>query len=212
MINMDMVGRLRSQQLQVGGVGTALESEEIVLNHVAHDSLKISTTREGYGASDHSSFYGKNLPVLFVTTGAHTDYHTPEDDIDRINIEGMVLISRYVSGIVNYIDGIDTSLTFQEAGPKNQYSGRRSLRITLGIMPDFTDNDETPGMRVDVVIPGKPAYIGGMKKGDYIMSIEGKPINGIYDYMYRLSKLSKGQIIVVSVKRDDQILDLLIQL
>ena len=79
-------------------------------------------------------------------------------------------------------------------------------------MPDYTDTDEEPGMRVDNVNPGQPALLGGMKKGDYIMAIEGKAINGIYDYMYRLSKLSKGQIIVVTVKRQDATLDLLVQL
>jgi hypothetical protein len=212
MLNMDMVGRLREQSLQVGGVGTAAESEEIVMKLVPENKLNVTTTREGYGASDHSSFYARDIPVLFVTTGAHTDYHTPEDDVEQINLAGMVDVSTYVAGIALYFDSLETRLTFQEAGPKVQYSGRRSRRIVLGIMPDFTDNDEIAGMRVDFVNPGRPAHQGGMQKGDYIMAIEGKTINGIYDYMYRLSKCSKGQIIVVTVKREDQMLDLLVQL
>jgi Zn-dependent M28 family amino/carboxypeptidase len=212
MLNMDMVGRLREQNLQVGGTGTAAEIEEIVMKLVPENELSVSTTREGYGASDHSSFYARDIPVLFVTTGAHTDYHTPEDDVEFINLAGMVDVSSYVASIARYLDSLEIPLTFQEAGPKVQYSGRRSRRIVLGIMPDFTDNDETPGMRVDFVNPGRPAYQGGMQKGDYIMAIEGKTINGIYDYMYRLSKCSKGQIIVVTVKREDQMLDLLVQL
>ncbi|MFC2098219.1 M20/M25/M40 family metallo-hydrolase [Bacteroidota bacterium] len=212
MLNMDMIGRLRDYQLQVGGVGTAEESKNIVTELGEKSELKISTTREGYGASDHSSFYAKNIPVLFLTTGAHTDYHTPEDDVEYINIEGMVLISNYIIEIANYIDSTNIPLVFQEAGPKFRYSGRRGRRIALGIMPDFTDNDENPGMRVDNVNPGQPADLGGMKKGDYILAIEGKAINGIYDYMYRLNNLSKGQIIVVTVKRENQTLDLLVQL
>ncbi|MFC2115820.1 M28 family peptidase [Bacteroidota bacterium] len=212
MLNIDMVGRLRDQQLQIGGVGTSDNSEDIVMKLAGDHGLKISTTNEGYGASDHTSFYGKDIPVLFVTSGAHTEYHTPEDDIVSINIGGMETISNYLSDIAGYIDSSNVTLAFQEAGPKIQYSGRRGRRIALGIMPDFTDNDDSPGMRVDAVTQGKPAYQGGIKKGDYIMAIEGKTINGIYDYMFRLSKVSKGQIIVVSVKRDDQTLDLLIQL
>jgi aminopeptidase YwaD len=212
MLNMDMVGRLRDQQLQVGGVGTAEESESIVLEIGGQYDLKISTTREGYGASDHSSFYGKDIPVLFVTTGAHTDYHTPEDDVEFINIPGMVAISDYVTEIAGFIDSTNVALEFKEAGPKVQYSGRQGRRIAMGIMPDFTDNDENPGMRVDFVTPGKPAHIGGMQKGDIIMAIEGKAVNGIYDYMYRLSKFKKGQVIVVSVKREDNTLDLLVKL
>ncbi|KPL20604.1 MAG: hypothetical protein AMS23_10675 [Bacteroides sp. SM1_62] len=212
MINLDMVGRLRNQQLQVGGVGTARESEEIVTQLVPHDSLILGTTLEGFGASDHSSFYGKDIPVLFLTTGAHTDYHTPEDDIEHINLEGMVTIADYTSRVAQHIDRMDNLLTYQEAGPKVPFQGRRGGRITLGIMPDFTDNDDKNGMRVDFVTPGKPAYNGGMKKGDFIMAIEGQPVNGIYDYMYRLKSVNKGQIIVVTVKRDEQLLDLLVQL
>jgi hypothetical protein len=212
MINLDMVGRLRKGQLQVGGVGTARESEEIVNGLVSHDSLVLSTTREGFGASDHSSFYGKDIPVLFLTTGAHTDYHTPEDDIEQINVEGLIAVSDYTSRIAMHIDRMDSSLNFQEAGPKARPPGRRGGRITLGIMPDFTDNDDKDGMRVDFVTPGKPADNGGMKKGDFIMAIEGQPVNGIYDYMYRLKSVKKDQIIVVTVKREEQLLDLLVQL
>ncbi len=212
MINLDMVGRLRNQQLQVGGVGTAKETEEIVTKLILHDSLVLSTTREGFGASDHSSFYGKDVPVLFLTTGAHTDYHTPEDDVENINLGGMVSVADYAAMIAQHIDQMDSSLTYQEAGPKVRPQGRRGARITLGIMPDFTDNDDKDGMRVDFVTPGKPAYNGGMQKGDYIMAIEGQPVNGIYDYMYRLKSVNKGQIIVVTVKRDEKELDLLVQL
>jgi hypothetical protein len=212
MINLDMVGRLRDDQLQVGGVGTAIESEEIVKDLATGDSISLSTTREGYGASDHSSFYGRELPVLFLTTGAHSDYHTMGDDVEKINLPGMVRVSDYAYDIAEYLDSTQVTLTFQEAGPKVQYSGRRGYRVRLGIMPDFTDNDEIPGMRVDFVNPGQPADLGGMKKGDYIMAIEGKPINGIYDYMYRLSKVKKGQLIVVTVKRDESTLDLVVQL
>ncbi len=212
MINLDMVGRLRNQQLQVGGVGTARESEEIVTGLIQHDSLVLITMMEGFGASDHSSFYGKDIPVLFLTTGAHSDYHTPEDDVEHINLGGMVTIAEYTRRIAQNIDGMDTSLTYQESGQKVRPPGRRRGGITLGITPDYTDNDNKNGMRVDFVTTGKQAYYGGMKKGDYIMAIEGQPVNGIYDYMYRLKSVKKGQIIVVTVKRDEHELDLLVQL
>lgn len=212
MINLDMVGRLRNGQLMVGGVGTAFEIGQIIDDISADGDFKLSTTREGYGASDHSSFYGKDLPVLFITTGAHADYHKPEDDVEFINLEGMVEISNYVSEISGYLDSTNVLLTFQEAGPKVRFTRRHGLKVTLGITPDYTDNDDLQGMRVDYVTPGRQAYIGGMQKGDYIMAIDGNAINGIYDYMYRLSKLSKGQVIVVTVKREDKTLDLLVQL
>ena len=212
MINLDMIGRLRDDQLQVGGVGTAKESEDLVEKIAPEENLKLTTTLEGYGPSDHSSFYGRDIPVLFLTTGAHTDYHTINDDVEKINLGGLVRVSDFAYDIAEYLDSTGLKLTFQEAGPKVQYSGRRGYRVVMGIMPDFTDNDDVPGMRVDFVNPGQPADLGGMKKGDYIMAIEGKEINGIYDYMYRLNKCKKGQLIVVTVKRDDKTLDLLVTL
>jgi predicted metalloprotease with PDZ domain len=196
----------------VGGVGTAKEIKRIAENAAGSDSLKLGFSTEGYGASDHTSFYGKDIPVLFISTGGHTDYHTPEDDVENLNLDGMIRIASYVDNILARVDHVGSSLTFQEAGPSVQYTGRRRQGITLGIMPDYTDTDDKDGMRADFVIPGRPAYIGGMKTGDYIMAIEGKPVNGIYDYMYRLSQVQAGQIIVVSVQREGRELDLLIQL
>jgi S1-C subfamily serine protease len=124
----------------------------------------------------------------------------------------MVSIADYTSSVAQHIDQMNTALTYQEAGPKSRFQGRRGMRITLGLTPDYTDTDDIIGMRVDYVTPGRQAHIGGMKKGDFIMAIEGQPVNGIYDYMYRLKSLNKGQIIVVTVKRDEQELDLLVQL
>jgi aminopeptidase YwaD len=212
MLNLDMVGRMNGNHLQVGGIGTSVESEDIAKAAGELDSMDMSFSYEGYGASDHSSFYGKDIPVFFITSGAHTDYHTPGDDVEKINLDGMVRITSFIDHILEQVDSMNNTLTFQEAGPKVQYSGRNNMRITLGIMPDFTDSDEKEGMRVDFVTPGKPAHIGGMEKGDYIMAIDGNPVNGIYDYMYRLNKFNKGQAIIVTIKRNDKDLDLLIRL
>jgi S1-C subfamily serine protease len=108
---------------------------------------------------------------------------------------------------------MDSSLTFMEAGPKVRSEGRYGrTRVTLGIMPDFMDSDDHEGMRVDMVTPGRPAALGGIRKGDYIIAIEGKSIENVYDYMYRLSKIEPGQQIVVTVLREEEKLDLLIQL
>jgi len=212
MLNLDMVGRLRDNKLQVNGSGTAVESEELV-TRIARDSFNLAFNPGGYGASDHSSFYAKNIPVLFFSTGVHSDYHTPQDSEEKINYEGLIKTSNLVGDVIMEVAQMDSLLTFQEAGPKERYSGRQGrTRIALGIMPDVTSTDETEGMAVEFVTPGKPADLGGMKKGDLIIAVEGMAVNSIYDYMYRLGKLKKGQLIIVTVKRDEEKLDLLIQL
>jgi len=213
MINIDMIGRMQeTNTLQVGGVGTAEGLKEIVatLSDTAH--LKLTFSGEGYGTSDHSSFYGKNIPVLFFTTGAHLDYHTPSDTWNKINYKGMVSISDQIFRVAEKLSNSSDRLKFKESGPRT-YVNRTVRRkgITLGIMPDFAGNVKN-GLRADFVTPGKPASLGGMKKGDIIISINGKAVNNIQDYMYRLGQLKHGQTIIVEVLRNNKKEVLLIQL
>jgi aminopeptidase YwaD len=213
MMNLDMVGRMNNHYLQVIGTGTSDKSEEIVKSFAIKDSITLMTSPEGFGASDQSSFYNKDIPVLFLTTGVHADYHTPADRPDKINYSEMVTVDDFAYQILDSISQLDSMLTFQEAGPKTMNTTRmRRGQITLGIMPDVTSMDDSAGMRVEWVTPGKPADIGGMKKGDMILAIEGKPVNNVYDYMFRLQKLSRGQQVIVTVDRNGTRLDLLIQL
>lgn len=213
MINIDMVGRLKeTKDLQVGGVGTAKGLKEMAIAYDDTTKLKVTATEEGSGPSDHSSFYAKNIPVLFITTGAHIDYHTPSDTWDKINYDGMVTVSDLVYKMAYHLANDTARLTFKEAGPKTTGSrGYRRMRVTLGIMPDVAGLVKN-GLRADLVTPGKPAALGGMKKGDIIISINGKPINNIYDYMFRLGQLKPGETITVEVLRNNKKEVLVIQL
>ncbi|MFA5820256.1 MAG: PDZ domain-containing protein, partial [Bacteroidales bacterium] len=174
--------------------------------------IKLNLSDEGYGPSDHSSFYGKNIPVLFYFTGAHLDYHTPSDTYDKINYNGMVKISDLIFSVAKELSSSTVRLQFKESGPKVEtvrYGRRKG--VTLGIMPDFAGNIKN-GLRADFVTPGKPAALGGMKKGDIITAINGKPVNNIQDYMFRMGQLKHGQTISVEVLRNDKKEVLLIQL
>lgn len=214
MINLDMVGRLQeSKSIQISGVGTAAGLKDIVTSYNDTNLLRLNLSEEGFGPSDHSSFYGKNIPVLFYTTGAHPDYHTPADTWDKINYNGMVTISEHLFRITETLANSTDHLQFKEAGgpasPGQRTTGRKG--VTLGIMPDFAGNYKN-GLRADFVSPGKPAALGGMKKGDIIISIEGKRINNIQDYMYRMGQLKHGQTISVEILRDGKTLVLMILL
>jgi hypothetical protein len=99
MINLDMVGRMKDDKLTVGGMGTASEWSEMVKrrNEIYFDNddgygvgkkMNLQFNDDGFGPSDHSSFYGKKIPVLFLFTGTHDDYHKPSDTADKINYGG----------------------------------------------------------------------------------------------------------------------------
>jgi Peptidase family M28/PDZ domain/PA domain len=213
MINLDMVGRLKETNiLQISGAGTAEGLKDSIYAASDTSVIKLTLSDEGYGPSDHSSFYGKDIPVLFYSTGAHLDYHTPSDTYDKINYDGMVNIASIVFNMGSRLASGSERLKFKESGPKVE-TGRSMRRkgVTLGIMPDFAGSIKN-GLRADFVTPGKPGALGGMKKGDIITAISGKTVNNIQDYMFRMGKHKHGETISVEVLRDGKKEVLLIQL
>jgi len=214
MINIDMLGRMKEDSvLQISGVGTAKELNDIILTveEETGNKLNLKLSKAGYGPSDHASFYKNNVPVLFFTTGIHGDYHTPDDNLGKINYPGLETGDEFIAEIIDDIANLDSALSYTEAGPKTSNTKYSRNKVTMGIMPDVTGSGDD-GLAVLGVTAGRPAAIGGMQKGDVIVAIEGKEISDIYSYMHRLNAFKPGQHIVVTVKRNDELLDLLIQL
>lgn len=214
MINLDMLGRMKpDNSLQIGGVGT-FDYAKRLLNEQNTDSLNLGINTEGYGPSDHASFYSASIPVLFFSTGAHLDYHTAADTAGALNYERMALATKYITSVAIKVAASDSLYTFREAGPMNpqdQYKHGERYKVTLGIMPDFSGVVKK-GLRADVVIKGKPAYKAGMRNGDIIVAINSKPVKDIYEYMTLLGDLKPGQTITVDVIRNDKKEVLLVQL
>lgn len=210
MFNFDMLGRLdtANMTLSIGGTKTALESESIL--HKLNNGFELALTGEGNGPSDHASFYMQDVPVFFISTGTHPDYHTPEDDPERINYEGIREVTEYIHKVLEEVANRDSSLTFREAGAKVQRRGGR-FKVTLGIMPDYAGMDKR-GLRIDAVSKDRPAEKGGMKRGDVITAINGKKVGNIYDYMNRLQTLEAGTSISVDIIRDSTEMVLIIGL
>jgi hypothetical protein len=213
MINIDMVGRLSPERsIQIGGVKTSIESEGIIDKISTTYNFNIAKSPEGYGPSDHASFYGKNIPVFFITTGPHTDYHTPNDKIGSINFEGLVDVSKFISSLVSDLASLPHKLSFQEAGPKASPTRHgRDLKVRLGIMPDVSGTSNN-GLRVIAVTENNPAWVAGIKKDDIIIAINGQSIGNVQDYMFRLKDLKPRTTITVEVKRNGEPKVFLVQL
>ncbi len=214
MINLDMVGRLNDErQIQIGGTGTS-PGFETLLDSINKDyGFNMKFSPEGYGPSDHAAFYAKDVPVLFISTGAHADYHTPSDNLASINLEGAREVISFVADVAEALANQKEQIAFTEAGPKVRGSsrGRHGSGVTLGLMPDM-NYDGSEGMPVMLVTAGKPAAVGGIQKGDIITAIEGKSVGNVYDYMSRLGQLKEGMDIVVTVKRGDDKMDILVRI
>ena len=210
MFNYDMVGRLdENKSLAIGGTKTSTETEDILSN--LNTDFKLAFSGEGIGPSDHASFYLQDIPVIYFSTGAHSDYHTPLDDAELINYEGAKEVIEYSEKVLLEVANRDEQLTFQEAGSKFQRSRGGRFKVTFGIMPDYAGLEER-GMRIDGVTKDKPAYRAGMLKGDIITAIEGKPVKNIYDYMARLQTLEAGTRVSVDIIRDDKETVLIVEL
>jgi hypothetical protein len=210
MINMDMVGRLKDSSLTVGGTGTSPMFEPLLDSLQNIHNLNISYSKEGYGPSDHSSFYIKDIPVLFFFTGTHEDYHKPSDDWEKINATGEKIILDLVYDVTKHLGFLDKKPVFTVAGPKERSQNQRGFKVTFGIVPSYSSSG--PGLTIDGVRSEGPAEIAGIQSGDIIIEIGGKDIQDIYDYMHRLGDLKKGQRVAVKIKRGEDTLELVVNL
>lgn len=196
MINMDMVGRLNEEKsLAVYGVGTSPVLPGLTLENTF--GLKIVQNESGVGPSDHTSFYLADLPVLHFFIGQHEDYHRPSDDTERINFNGMEIISKYIFNIISLLDD-KGKLAFTKT--KNESEVVPEFKVTLGVVPDYLFDGK--GMRLDGVSEGKPAQNAGMKKGDIVKKMGDHEIKDMMSYMESLSKFEKGQTVDVIIERD----------
>jgi Zn-dependent M28 family amino/carboxypeptidase len=205
MINMDMVGRLNdsSKTLTVGGYGTSPFWGETLSKLSAKKQLTLKYDSSGTGPSDHTSFYRKDIPVLFFFTGLHADYHRPTDDYDKINYAGEWQIIQLVESIVQAAN-LKGKLAFTKTR-EVQTSTSTRFSVTMGIMPDYTFSGS--GIRVDGVSDNRPAQKAGIKTGDVIVQLGDFSTTSMEVYMQALSKYKKGDKVKVKYKRGNDTLE-----
>jgi hypothetical protein len=236
MLNLDMVGRMKENKLNIGGVGSAQQWRAIVdaenralgtsvsavagaNQHptgypivvaangrpiVTSDTARqfaLTLNEDGFGPSDHSSFYAKQIPVLFFWTGNHEDYHKPSDTADKINYADEVRVIELVARIVADLDSSTARPTYTVA--KSESSGRATgFRVYLGTIPNYADS--TDGLLLDGVRENSPAATAGIKAGDKIVKLAGREIRNVYDYTYALGEMKAGQEYEVELMRAGQ--------
>ena len=201
MVNFDMVGRMRDDKVIVYGVATAAEMRAILDSANAPAPLKLTAVGDGFGPSDQSSFYSKDLPVLHFFTDSHEDYHRATDDADKINVAGEVRIVDFAERAVRAIADRPTRLTFTKAPASARAAASPSTGSAyFGSIPDMGSSDED-GMRISGVSAGGPAEKAGLKGGDLIVEFGGKPVKNIYDYTDAIGAYKPGDTINVVVLR-----------
>jgi hypothetical protein len=199
MINMDMVGRYdTSHKLTIGGYGTSPVWGAIFAQKKTSLLIKFDST--GSGPSDHAVFYRTNLPVLFLFTGSHSDYHKATDDWDKINFEGQREIVKLVYDIIQKTDA-KGKLVFTKTNDPQQGRGT-GFKVSLGVIPDYGFTGT--GMRIDGVSPGKVAEKIGLQKGDILLQLGDYTFADVNSYMQALGKFNKGDAAKLRIRRGNE--------
>ena len=201
MINMDMVGRMNdsTKTITVGGYGTS-PSWKTMIESIKKKDFMMKFDSSGTGPSDHTSFYRKDIPVLFFFTGLHADYHKPSDDADKINYVGMLKIIRFIQQMIE-ANKNDQKLAFTKTR-EQQTSTSARFSVSMGIMPDYSYSGS--GVRVDGVSDNRTAKKAGILAGDIIKQLGEHKTSSVESYMQALSKFKKGDTTTTIVLRGDK--------
>lgn len=211
MLNMDMVGRLRDNTLTVYGMVTAPEWESLVrgVNEARDTPFQLGLLPDGYGPSDHSSFYGVGIPVLHFFTNTHTEYHRPVDDWDTLNGDGLDRIADLVADIAGTLAGTGarvadlTPVESQPPAPAAEGEGSgRGYGPYFGSIPDMAPSDY--GVPLSGVREGSPAERAGLRSGDVIVRFGDTEVTDLYAFTYGLRDAAPGDRVEIVVERDGQ--------
>lgn len=201
MLNFDMVGRMKTDRLIVYGVATATEMPALLDSANRAPALRIAAQGDGYGPSDHSSFYAKGIPVLHFFTDLHDDYHRASDTPDKINAAGEARVVAYAERVLRAIADRPARLTYVRVAAPVAASAREGSEVYLGTIPDMAGGDAS-GLRLTGVRAGSPADVAGLKGGDVIVELGGAAVKDLYTYSDALYSHKPGDEVDIVAVRD----------
>lgn len=222
MLNMDMMGRMHDNSVEVSGVGSAKNLEEIVRPYFDKSGMRVVSQQTGGGPSDHASFNSMGIPVLFFFTGLHGQYHRPVDVASLINPVGAVKIIDLAQQIamefaqrpekLEYqrttggfrLDMLDQPIAATQPAPAAAPIAK--VRVRLGVQLD--GEFEGTGARLSEVSEGAPAQAAGLKPGDVILSWNGAPVADMRALLLALWKHAPGDVVKLGVKRGSEMLQI----
>lgn len=206
MINFDMIGRIKNGRLSVSGSSSGEGMKEWLQPFFEDTALTVVQSDQLNGASDHSSFVAKQVPVLFgIIADFHADYHTPRDVSEKINRVGAVQTIDLFHNIALAAAQRPERFSFARSQrAESQQSPRSGIKVRFGIMPGYSEDEEAIGVLIEDVTAGGSAAEGGIKPGDRLIRWDGQKIADIQEWMQMLGKHEPGDKVTVGVKRGDE--------
>ena len=201
MINLDMVGRMRNDELALGGTGTAKDFMMHLKPTLEASGLTIRADPSGRGPSDHASFYRAGIPVLFLFTGSHGDYHKPTDRGHTVNPQGAAKVVSLTESLAKLLGTLPSKLEFTSTDGQTTAGRKTGAKVRFGVMPGY-GNDGTEGVKVDGVSAETAASDAGIQAGDLLVGWNETLLTGPADMMERLREHAPGDVVKVKLKRD----------
>lgn len=201
MLNMDMIGRVKDDEIEVSGMGTAEEFPSLLEPLFNESGLKVKQVKSGIGPSDHATFHKAGAPVLAFFSGLHRDYHAPGDTAEKINVEGALKIVALAEACTLTLATRGEPLAIKQTTSTQSGPGRGNARVRLGVMPGDYSGEE-PGVMVGDVMENTPAQKAGILKGDRIIRWGGEELADAGAMMQRLRDHKPGDVVEVVVVRE----------
>ncbi len=210
MVNLDMVGRLREEKLSAMGADSSPDWKPLLAPLALQRGIDLLAGGDGYGPSDQMSFYSKGVPVVHFFTGSHSDYHTPDDDTELLNVTGGGRIADFLGDVLGELIHRPTPLTYQASANASSMTGdSRNFGAYLGSIPDYSSmTNSEGGVLLSAVRGGGPADRAGITGGDRIIEMAGTKIHNLYDMTFVLSDHRPGEVIEIVVDRAGELLTL----
>jgi hypothetical protein len=207
MVNLDTVGRLGEGKLTVFGAGTASEWRHVAMGIGFTTGVESTPVSDDPGGSDQVAFHEVGVPAVQLFSGPHADYHRPSDDVEKIDAAGLVKVATWTKEAIVYLADRPEPLTSSLAGgaPPPAAPAGAGRRVSLGTVPDFAF--EGPGVRVSSVLAGSPAEAAGIRPGDVVVALDGRPVADLKAYSEALKARQAGDGVSIRLQRGSEALE-----
>jgi hypothetical protein len=185
--NIDMVGRLRDNRAEVLGSRTAPGLRGLIATNNSQPPVLLTFSWDTRRDSDHYPFFSRQVPYLMVFTGKHADYHTPYDDVDKLNTEGMERVTRLLFRTAYAAAQAPRLPAFRQAalqeGGAQQSVDEASVPVPAPRLGVTWDEGQARQHQIEIreLDPGSPAEVAGMRAGDRVLKVDRTEIHGATD-------------------------------
>jgi len=204
-LNLDTVGRLFGNKLMVLNTNTAREWKFIFMGANFTTGVPTELVTQDLDASDQTAFIEKGIPgVQLFYTGIKSDYHSPEDIADKIDVDGLIKTAAISREVLEYLADRTEPMPFTGTqGETNSTTKKNSgeRNASTGAMPDFTFNGE--GVKIADVADNSPAANAGLQKGDVIIGFDDKPVKNLTEYSNYLKQHKPGDKVKLTIIRNN---------